>query len=159
MKAVDNIHQVVRFRKTRLLYHIAWVLPIPLIFFLLDHSQATLRLQLFIAVIALYLLGFLYVLYWQPGYFQMTIVNENELQIRYFNMHIANGKPKTIRFHVTQMKDYRIVKKPLGKCLLILKIKTSGQTAIYPPISISLLSRKQQQFLSSFLEKVKSEVQ
>lgn len=157
MVAVENIPQVIAFKKFRVLYHIALVVLIVLLFFFV--KDKSLQLVIFAALLLLYFLGIFYMVYSKPSYFRMAIINDNELQIRYFMLHFADGKKRAVQFHVSQLQAYKIQVKPLKKFNLTLIIETNNQPAQYPPISISLLSTKQRHFLASFLDKILKEVQ
>ncbi|NBC82859.1 MAG: hypothetical protein GVY19_05700 [Bacteroidetes bacterium] len=155
MVAVENIAEVITFKKIRILYHVALAILLTLLFFSI--KQHTLQMTLFATLIVFYVAGVLYVFYAKPSYFRMAVINDNEIQLRFFKMHYTDGKKKAIQFHAAQLQDFKIQLKPFKKYNLILTIKTNNRTAQYPPISISLLNKKQREFLASFLEKIVKE--
>jgi len=156
MTALDNSKQVLQYRKFRILYHVI-LLPVFIIFTFLHNDIKIFNLGLNWYILILYFSGLLYIVFYRPAYFQLAVLDDNSIQIRYFNMLIFAARKKQIQFKAWQLKDFKITHHILGSKSLHLTIQTEKKLGLFPPISISLLTKDQINFLQSFFDKVKNQ--
>jgi len=139
---IDTKEEALTLRKTKIFVVIAVSVPIIVTVFFSPFDQII--KSVIYGALSVAFLGF----YWYQYQMHYTYFyfsnNSKNLVFRFYSLRFFSGKPKTIEIPKTSFFKYDIVTSFFNKKdSLLLYQKTDKGVAKYPPISLSLLSKKQ----------------
>ena len=143
---IDTKEEASTLGKTKTFVLIIYVVSVMLIVVFIK-MQATSKMMICGALSVLFLLFYWFQYNMEYTYFYFSN-NKMNLIFKFYSLRIFFGKPKTIEIPKSGLMKYEIVKSFFKqKESLILYQKTPKGIAKYPPISLTLLSKKQKKEL------------
>lgn len=156
MAATDNTKFIYQFNNKAkstnsfIIYIVSGVVLVGLGFLFLAKSWYTpLIIDSVITIIYFYFFGTI-----KPSFFEM-LVTEKDVKINYYSVASAMRSYNTIEVPLKQLKGYEVKRKLWGmKKELIISIESKYGIADYPPVSITLLDKKELSQVLHVLQKI-----
>jgi hypothetical protein len=156
MAATDNTKFIYQFNNKAkstnsfIIYIVSGVVLVGLGFLFLAKSWYTpLIIDSVITIIYFYFFGTI-----KPSFFEM-LVTEKDVKINYYSVASAMRSYNTIEVPLKQLKGYEVKRKLGGmKKELIISIESKYGIADYPPVSITLLDKKELSQVLHVLQKI-----
>lgn len=156
MAATDNTKFIYQFNNKAkstnsfIIYIVSGVALVGLGFLFLAKSWYTpLIIDSVITIIYFYFFGTI-----KPSFFEM-LVTEKDVKINYYSVASAMRSYNTIEVPLKQLKGYEVKRKLWGmKKELIISIESKYGIADYPPVSITLLDKKELSQVLHVLQKI-----
>lgn len=153
---INNQKQAVNLRIRKSIALLGLIISIGLIYFanILPHSTFGLsRNEITLTIIILFVLFFLFHFIRNHNYIYYSDTG-NKLILRYFSLRPLEDKKHSIEFNKAQLYKYEIRSSLLGlNKSIILYSRTPGGIAKYPPVSITALTRSDEEKILASLQK------
>ena len=90
----------------------------------------------------------------KPSFFEL-LVTEDSLQLNFYSVSSTFRNYQSIEIYLHQLKDFTVVKRNWGlNKSLVLSIESKYGLADYPPVSLSILSKKEQAQVMLVLQEI-----